>query len=171
MFTALVAPPGVAPIRTPGALPYNAVAKLGVPASVSCCELMVLTAYPSAFCFLPIPREVTTTSSRALLPDSRTIIAVFSAPKAISLDANPTNDTTNVALGPTLIENAPVWLVTTLFLVPFSVTLAPASSTPALSLITPVTVRLSCACSIKPLNRSPSRTTTNCVFDLMLFKF
>ena len=77
IFTALVAPPGLAAMRTPGALPYRAAAKLGEPACVSSSALIVLTAYPSAFCCLVIPSEVTTTSFMAAVPACNTM-AIFS---------------------------------------------------------------------------------------------
>ena len=44
MFTALVAPPGVAPMVTPGALPYNAVAKFGEAACTKLSALIVVVA-------------------------------------------------------------------------------------------------------------------------------
>src|SRR5690606_23648861 len=43
-----VAPPGAAEIRTPGALPYSAPAKFGLPVLVSSSALTVLIAYPSS---------------------------------------------------------------------------------------------------------------------------
>ena len=62
MFTALVAPPGAEAIRTPGALPYNAEAKLGEPVRVIASDLIVLVAYPSDFWSFLTPKAVTTTS-------------------------------------------------------------------------------------------------------------